>query len=83
MTTTYYKTNVMCCCRMHNSRAYDVAGAFDEYFMRLITGRCWHNVIHSSSHLPGSSIASGVFCPTFLKKPDILRKPILEPYIRT
>ncbi len=40
MTTTYYKTNVMCCCRMHNSRAYDVAGAFDEYFMRLITGRC-------------------------------------------
>jgi hypothetical protein len=40
MTTTYYKTNVMCCCRMQNSRAVDMAGAVEGYFMRLITERC-------------------------------------------
>ena len=40
MTTTYYKTDVMCWCRMQNSRAGNVAGAFEEYFMRLITERC-------------------------------------------
>jgi hypothetical protein len=40
MTNTYKKTYVMCCWRMQNSRAESMAGAFDGYFMRLITERC-------------------------------------------
>ena len=40
MTATYKKINVMCWCRMQNSRACNMAGAFDGNFMRLITERC-------------------------------------------
>ena len=40
MTTTYRNEKAMCCWRMQNSRAENMAGAFEEYFMRLITERC-------------------------------------------
>ena len=41
MTTTYiYDNQVMCCTRMQSSRAENMAGAFEGYFMRLITERC-------------------------------------------
>ena len=40
MTTTYKRSEVMCCCRMQNSRAENMAVAFEGYFMRLITERC-------------------------------------------
>ena len=39
-TTSTQKNIVMCCCRMQNSRACDVAGAFDGLLMRLVTERC-------------------------------------------
>lgn len=37
---TYEKMKVMCWCRMQSSRAENMAGAFEGYFMRLITERC-------------------------------------------